>query len=41
MKSLLAAIALLSVAVLNNVATDAAAATRNDQVTIAVFGDWP
>ena len=41
MKSLLAAIALLSVAVLNNVATDAAPATRNDQVTIAVFGDWP
>jgi Calcineurin-like phosphoesterase len=41
MKKLAAATALLSAAVFSNVAATAVTTTRNDQVTIAVFGDWP
>ena len=41
MKRLLAVAALLSAAGLSTVAAIAADTTRNDQVTVAVFGDWP
>ena len=41
MSRLLAAATLLSAAGLGNVAANAANTTRNDQVTVAVFGDWP
>src|SRR5215471_18196007 len=43
MKKLLAAATLLSVVGLGNAAAIAAddATTRNNQVTVAVFGDWP
>ena len=41
MKRLLAVAALLSAAGLSTVAAIAADTIRNDQVTVAVFGDWP
>jgi cytochrome oxidase Cu insertion factor (SCO1/SenC/PrrC family) len=41
MKRFLVAATLLSAAGVSTVAAIAADTTRNDRVTIAVFGDWP